>query len=104
MLDHPGAESFEAPGFYRHIVEQQRVDHDPHHRPKREDRAVGDRIEGEPDRHFPCADGDDQADDEPGQSRLPGRAAEDAEQDQHRQHRQDGDEKRQPQAVADWRQ
>ena len=72
---HPGAEGVEPAGPHGDVVEQQRVDHDPHHRPKREDGAVGDRVERQPDRHLPDGDRDDQGDDEAGQRGLPRRAA-----------------------------
>ena len=100
MREHPGAERVEPAGLYGDVVEQKRVDDDPHHRPHREDGAVGDRFERERNRHLPGYDGDDQADDEAGERRLPCRPPQPAEKKQHDEDRQDGDQKRKPEAVA----
>ena len=53
---------------------------------------------------FQTDDRDDQADDQAGQGRLPRRPAQHAEQHQYHDDRQDGDEKRKPEAVSDGRQ
>ena len=47
MLDRPAAEGVEAAGGDGDVVEQQRVEHDPHHRPEREHHAVDHGIERE---------------------------------------------------------
>jgi hypothetical protein len=101
MLDDPGAEGVEPAGPHRDVVEEQRVDDDPHHRPKRKDGAGRDRVDREPDRHLPDRDGYDQPCDERGQSRLPRRPPQDAEKDKDRDDRQDRDKKRQAEAAPD---
>ena len=92
------------PEFDRNVVEQERVDDDPHHRPQRKHDAVQDRVRREMDREAPDRDGEDQADGEAGERGLPGGAADDAEEDKDREHRQNRHKKRQRQAIRHRRQ
>ena len=85
------------------IVEEQRVDDDPHDRPEREHDAVGDRIEGERGRKAPDRDRENQSDHEPRQGRLPRRPAQDAEEHENGQDGERCDDEREQQAVGDRR-
>ena len=85
------------------IVEEQRVDDDPHDGPEREHDAVGDRIEGERGRKAPDRDRYDEADDEPRQRRLPRRPAQDAEEHENGQDGERCNDERKRQAVGDRR-
>ena len=72
--DDPGAEGLEPARLHGDVVEQQAVEHDPHHRPEREHRTVEDRPHGQPGRHLPEIQRYDQADDQATERGLPGGA------------------------------
>ncbi len=103
-VEHPVAKRVETPGYDRDVVEQQRVEHDPHHRPKREHAAGRDAVEREPGGKLPHRHGDQKSRDEARQRGLPGRTAQHAQRDQHGRDRQGRHQKRQEQAVAHRRQ
>src|SRR5450631_3349795 len=100
MADDPIPKCIEPAGAYGYVVEQERVDHDPHYGPKREHRTVEDGIDGQTERHLPTDYRDNQARDEPRQSRLPCRPAQYTQKHQHCDDRQDGDDERKPEAVS----
>ena len=93
VVDEPVAEGVEAARRDRDVVEQQRVDDDPHDRPEREDHAVAPWRRAPARSAWPDRDGQDEGGDEAGRRRLPGRPAQHAEQHQHDHDRQSGDEK-----------
>ena len=62
MIENPGAKSVKAFGLDRDIVEQKRIDDDPHDRPEREHSARGDGVQGKGGRKIPYGDRDDEAD------------------------------------------
>ena len=103
MFERPAAESVETAGRHRDVVEQHRVDHDPHHRPEREHDAVDRGSDRQTDRQAPDADRDDESDDEAAERGLPSRPAEHPEPHQNRQDRQARHDEGQPQAAADRR-
>ncbi len=100
VVQHPVAERVEPAGRHRDIVEQQRVEHDPHHRPQREHGARGNAVQRQAGRHLPTRHGDHQTDDQSSQRRLPGRPPQHTQHHQDHDDRQHGDQKRQRQAVA----
>ena len=104
MVDDPVAEGVEAARDDRDIVEQQRVEDDPHHRPEREHHAGRDGVDGETGRELPDGNRDDQGRHESAERGLPRRAAQDAEQHQHGGDRYRCHQKRQCEASADRRQ
>ncbi len=94
MVDDPDPEGVEAPRPHRNVVEQKRIDHDPHHRPQREDGPVRDRVRREGHRHAPCGHGNDEGDDQAGERSLPCGPAENAKEHENRGHGQGGYEER----------
>src|SRR5215475_13877623 len=104
MVEHPGAKGVEAPRLHRNIVEQQRVDDDPHDGPEREHNAVGDGIDREVWRQAPDADRDDQRDDQSRQRRLPRRPAQDTEQDENYRYGEGRNDEGERQTARDRRQ
>ena len=100
----PVSERVEAARTHRDIVEQKRIQHDPHDRPERENGAIGDRVQGQIGRHLPDGDRDDERDDEPGQRGDPRGQAKKSKKNKHRNNGQHRHEEGQPKAVRDWRQ
>ena len=90
--------------FDRDVIEQERIDDDPHHRPQREHDAVQNRARGQIDWQIPDPDRDDQADDEARERSLPGRPPEDAEQHENDENGQGRNDERKRQAPCDRRQ
>jgi hypothetical protein len=101
VVDHPEAKRVEAAGAQRHVVEQDRGEHDPHHRPEREDGSGGDGVERETERKMPARHRDGEPDDEPRERRLPRGAARPAEQHEYDENRQSGHRERRPERVRD---
>ncbi len=104
MVENPGAECVEALRLDRDIVEEERVDHDPHDRPESEDSAGGDGIEGEGNGKVPHRNRDDEADHKTCERCLPGRPAHDAKQHENSRDGKRRYDKGKRQAARDRRQ
>ena len=103
MVQHPVPERVEPSGRDRDVVQQQRVEDDPHHRPQREHRTRRDTVQRQPDWHLPGCHGNREPDDQARQGCLPGRSPQHAQHDQNHDDRQHRDQKRKRQAVANRR-
>ena len=104
MVENPRPKGVEAVRLDRDVIEKQRVDDDPHHRPESEDNAGGDGIYGEGSGKVPHRDRDDKTNNETRQRRLPGRPAHDAEQHENSRDRKRRYDERKRQAARDRRQ
>jgi hypothetical protein len=78
VLEHPVTKGIESSGNDGYVVEQQRIEHQPHDRPEREHAARDDAVECQSSRELPEQHRNDQTDDQAGQRGLPGGAAQDA--------------------------
>ena len=94
------AQHVEVPGHHGHVVDPDRVDHDPQDREEAERRALGRRPERLPDRHRVDEHGDEERDEQRDQRGHPGPHPQHAEQDEQRQQGQHREQRAQRERVG----